>query len=59
MASHHAVVKSVIGSCVRKAPFHSRRAAKDAATRMRRFGGVRLEPYRCKHCGAFHLTSWV
>lgn len=44
-------------ACSRKKPYHSVKAAKDAAARIRRRSNVKLEPYTCPHCGETHLAT--
>jgi hypothetical protein len=44
-------------ACSRKRPFSNRKLAKDAASRIRARGGTKLRPYKCEHCGSFHLAT--
>lgn len=41
--------------CEGKLRYSSKADAKRAAKRQERFGCGRMQPYRCAHCGHFHL----
>lgn len=46
-------MNSSIENCRLKRTFNSRQDAKRAASK----GSLNLKPYKCPHCGLFHLTS--
>lgn len=44
--------------CKAKALFHSEHSAQKFADKQRRKNKrLRLEPYKCDHCGKYHLTG--
>jgi len=43
--------------CARKRPFHSRKAAEECCTRIRKRGGGEKGCYCCSHCGQWHLYT--
>jgi len=43
--------------CAEKLSFDTRRQAADAANVAAFQRGIKLRPYRCRHCGLWHLTS--
>ena len=46
-------------TCARKVVFESRKKAKDGASASRKLHQHVLEPYKCPHCGWWHLTKWT
>ena len=44
-------------ACRAKSSYRSQTGAQTYADHFRRMYGLRLRPYRCKHCPHYHLTS--
>jgi hypothetical protein len=45
---------AVLAQCTGKVRFESQRLAKEVADRRSR-RGVRGQPYKCRHCGGYHI----
>ena len=43
--------------CAEKLAFDTKKEARAAATTIAWQRGAELKPYKCRHCGLWHLTS--